>query len=159
MSREELPGLFLTAFQNKVNHIRSDLDNLTSDIFSVVQQTDGSISNFPFFTLSKFETVNENIVRDTILKSPSKSCGLDHLPTNLTKLCSDELPQAITKIIDTSLVTRHVLPPFKKAVINSLLKEDDVKLNNHRNYCPVSKYFAFIQNIRKNCAEANSAVF
>ena len=42
VSSEEFTSLFLTAFQNKVNDIRKNLDNLTSDIFSV-EEENGSI--------------------------------------------------------------------------------------------------------------------
>ena len=136
VSEERLPGLFLTAFENKVNDIRNCLDGLTPIALRQVGRTDIPILDFP--PLSKFEEIDEKTVKDIILESPSKSCELDSIPTNLMKSCINELLPAITSIINTSLSTGHVPTIFKRAIIKPLLKKHNLDQNDLKNYRPVS---------------------
>ena len=66
MSTEEISSLFLTAFQNKVIHISSNLGKLILNVPSAIEQKKMSISNFS--SSSKFEKIDGKTVQDTIFK-------------------------------------------------------------------------------------------
>ncbi len=72
--------------------------------------------------LSHFTLVTEEQVSELIKKSPTKSCGLDPLPTWLLKKCSEELVPIITKIINMSLSEGTFPDNFKHAFVIPLLK-------------------------------------
>ena len=77
-------------------------------------------------------------VKDLILKSPSKSCGLDAIPTQLLKNSLSDLLPSITKIINVSLSSGIVPPSFKDAIVNPLLMKLGLDQNQFNNYRPVS---------------------
>ena len=66
------------------------------------------------------EPVTDELIRELILKSPTKSCMLDHIPTSLTKQCLDALVSSITFIVNASLSTGIVPPQFKQAIVTPL---------------------------------------
>ena len=55
--------------------------------------------------LSQFTLVSVEEIQKIVLKSPSKSCMLDHIPTSLLKECKSELMPIITKIVNLSIET------------------------------------------------------
>ena len=63
--------------------------------------------------LSQFEPVTDELIRELIIKSPTKSCMLDPIPTSITKQCLDDLVSLITFIVNASLSTGIVPPQFK----------------------------------------------
>ena len=65
-----------------------------------------------------------------ILKTDSKSCNLDHIPTPLTKQYLDVLVPVNTKIINTSLTTGIVPDCFKSAIVKPLLKKPGLDVND-----------------------------
>jgi len=85
--------------------------------------------------LTKLPPATQDEVRDIIIKSPSKSCELDPLPTYLFKEVLEYLLPLITAIINKSLVESKVPLSFKKANIKPLLMKpnlDKQELNNYR---------------------------
>ena len=126
----DLPDLFSDFFNNKVSDIRKKLNQT-----SPPNENDRVFTGIPF---SFFRQVSEDEVKDLILKSPSKSCGLDAIPTQLLKNSLSDLLPSITKIINVSLSSGIVPPSFKDAIVNPLLKKLGLDQNQFNNYRPVS---------------------
>ena len=134
----ELPNLFSDFFNNKVCNIRKQLYQT-----SPPNQNDRVFTGVPF---SFFRQVSEDEVKQIILKSPSKSCELDALPTSLLKESLSDVLPFITKIINVSLSSSIVPPSFKDAIVNPLLKKLDIDQNQFNNYRPVSN-LSFLSKI------------
>ena len=72
------------------------------------------------------------------MKSASKSCDLDPIPTNILKALLDILIKPITAIINLSLESGTFPLSFKEAHVEPLLKKSNLPVNNLKNYRPVS---------------------
>ena len=93
--------------------------------------------------------MTDELIRELILKSPTKSRMLDPIPTSLTKQCLDDLVSLITFIVNASLSTSIVPPPspqFKQAIVTPLLKKPGLDTNDMKNFRPVSN-LSFISKI------------
>ena len=77
-------------------------------------------------------------MKTLIMKSPSKSCSLDLMPTWLLKLYVSELLPIITAIVNVSMDSWRVPPVFKCAQIRPLLKKPTLDPDILKNYRPVS---------------------
>ncbi len=88
--------------------------------------------------LREFTPVTQDELKKLILKSQSKSCELDPLPTWLLKECLDELLPTLTAIINKSLKEAHVPKSFKSSLIRPLIKKPSLDPNILKNYRPVS---------------------
>ena len=71
-------------------------------------------------------------------RSPTKSCNLDPVPTNLLKDYSHVILPVITKIINQSLSSGIFPSTFKTALIRPLLKKSSLDQEILKNYRPVS---------------------
>ena len=126
----DLPDTFCQFFNNKIEQIRNYVDNQSA--YPPV---------FEPFTGSKFcdfEPVTEASMLELILKTASKSCNLDPIPTSLTQHYLDALVPVITKIINTSLINGIVPDCFKSAIVKPLLKKLGLDVNDLKNFRPVS---------------------
>ncbi|XP_072022074.1 uncharacterized protein [Amphiura filiformis] len=84
-SEDELAEKFATYFDEKIQKIRNDLDS--ADQPKKSSATGGSC-------VSSFETFRElssDDIRKIIMDSPTKSCPLDPIPTDLFKTCVESL--------------------------------------------------------------------
>ncbi len=72
--------------------------------------------------LTHFKLANKDEVHVVIVKSPSKSCENDPLPTNLQKKVLECLLPFITLIINKSLVESDFPAYFKKGHVRPLIK-------------------------------------
>ena len=95
--------------------------------------------------LSSFEPVSEEDILK-ILKSSTKSCDLDPIPTSLVKDCADILITPITNIINYSLKEGSFPNCFKIAYVTPLLKKPSLDRNLLKNYRPVSN-LSFISKL------------
>ena len=128
--KEELTEKFGQHFIEKIDKIR--------DNFGPSEGLDNyDARDFTFPNLSKFTPVSVEEVKQIVLKSPSKSCMLDPIPTSLLKECTLELIPFIAKVVNVSIETGKMPNTFKHAVITSLLKKKGLKLI-YENFCPVS---------------------
>ena len=135
-SDEHLANKFSDFFMRKITTIRDDIDNHKSPISdAVVMSADIKFEGQP---LTKLAPATQDEVRDIIIKSPSKSCELDPLPTYLLKEVLEYLLPLITAIINKSLVESKVPLSFKKANIRPLLKKPNLDKEELKNYRPVS---------------------
>ena len=103
--RSDLPDRFCNFFSDKIDRIL-DSRSCESPTFAIF---DGP-------QLSQFEPTTEELIRELILKSPTKSCMLDPIPTSITKQYLDDLVSLITFIVNASLSTGIVSPQFKQAM-------------------------------------------
>jgi len=88
--------------------------------------------------LTKLAPATQGEVLDIIIKSPSKSCELDPLPTYPLKGVLGYLLPLITAIINKLLVESKVPLSFKKVNIRPLLKKPNMDKAELKNYRPVS---------------------
>ena len=128
-SVQDLTERFSAYFTDKIANLRRDLPNcpVPSPAASIIQPCNCS--------LAKFSEVIPKVVRETIDKSPSKSCLSDPIPTRTFKSSLDDLLPVITSLVNSSLregifpnafKEGRLLPKIKKISLN---KED---LNNYR---------------------------
>ncbi len=85
---------FADYFIGKIECIRVKLDAIDCDL-PVETPCDVSLSNFTL--------LSSDSVKKLIMKSPSKSCSMDPIPTTLLKDCLDVLLPIITAIVNRSL--------------------------------------------------------
>ena len=123
--QSDLLDQFCGFFYHKIKRIREDLDSRICDppTFAVFEG--------PLF--SQFEPVTEKVIRELIIKSPTKGCMLDPIPTCLTKQCLNNLVSLITVIVSASLSAGIVPQQFKQA----LLKKPALDSNDMKNFRPV----------------------
>ncbi len=138
--QNELPQCFLHFFHNKIQSIRNNLDKQSLLSFNDAEHC------FHGRPLSSFTPVTEEIVKCTILKSNTKTCDLDPLPTDLFIECLDTLLPFITAVINDSLTTGSFPLLFKQALVKPLLKKPTLDLNDMKNYRPISN-LSFLSKI------------
>ena len=126
-------------FCAKIRTIRANFSNQVDDVPSVQKP---KIRN----KLFNLEPASEDEVRKIIMKSASKSCDLDPIPTNILKALLDILIKPITTIINLSLESEAFPLSFKEAHVTHLLKKSNLPVINLKNYRPVSN-LSFIYKI------------
>ena len=133
---ENLPNEFSNFFLKKIADIQI---NFTTEEDNCTQSSCQDQLNY-------FAEATPEEIRNIIIKSPSKSCTLDAIPTFLLKECLDEVIHIITAIINASLKTAKVPQLFKQAVVTPLLKKDSLDPDILKNYRPVSN-LSFVSKI------------
>ena len=89
-------------------------------------------------SLSHFQACTENEVREVIMRSPSKSCSLDPIPTRILKECIDDLLPFLTAMCTSSLIEGHLPVSQRHAIITPLIKKSHLDATDVKNYRPVS---------------------
>ena len=128
-SDAQLAQEFATFFMEKIRLIRDSIDDLASPVDSLLQCES---------SLDCWTPVSEAEVERIIRASPTKSCPLDPIPTDLLKDCLQILLPPITSIINLSLSTGVVPPNFKIARVIPSLKKPSLDHNQLNNFRPVS---------------------
>ena len=119
-------------FINKVTRIRQDLDKIQETLPKPVE-SQVSASSFKCFN-----EVSQQQVKKILMSSPSSTCALDPIPTNLLKESIDVLLPVITTILNRSLKETTVPDSFKSAIVTPLLKKDNLDPEIYKNYRPIS---------------------
>lgn len=127
---KDLLEKFGNFFSDKIALIRQDLDAYAFDTVC----HDSFVGN----TWSDFDLVSCEIVKETIMSSPKKSCILDPIPTDLFIKNINCLLPIVTDIINDSLLSGTVPLSFKHAIITPLLKKANLSCEDFKNYRPVS---------------------
>ena len=125
-------------FFDKILKIRSTLQSSTPSLVTRPNSTKN--------TLSSFTPVSEESLLKILKSSPSKSCGLDPIPTSLVKECADILITPITKIVNYSIKEGSFPNCFKMAHATPLHKKPSLDRNSLKNYRPVSN-LSFISKL------------
>ena len=89
-------------------------------------------------SLSELSPCTEDEVRKLISQSPTKSCGLDPIPTFLLKELVDVLLPYLTGMVNASLREGRLPSSQKHAVVTPLLKKFGLDPDELKNYRPVS---------------------
>ena len=89
-------------------------------------------------SLSNFRACMGDEVRAIIMRSPSKSCSLDPIPTTILKECIDDLLPFLTAMCNASLLEGHLPLSQRHAIITSLIKKSNLDATDVKNYRPVS---------------------
>ena len=100
--------------------------------------------------LSEFEPLEDSDVRELLMKSATKSCASDPLPTSLLKECIDVLLPILTLIVNLSLRYGHFPEEWKLAIILPLLKKLGLELV-FKSYRPVSN-LQFVSKVTEKAA-------
>ena len=129
-SDRELADKFSNYFYEKIQNIRG-LFGPSPDHSSVALEAS-------LHPLSVFEPASEDEIKAVIMKSPSKSCELDPVPTFIIKQCVDAIVPHLTLIVNKSLQSGHFSDSLKVAHIRPLLKKTGLDIENLKNYRPVS---------------------
>ena len=88
--------------------------------------------------LSVFEPTCVTEIKELIMKSPSKSCKLDPVPTSLIKQNIDVFAKYITIIVNISLSSGCFPDIQKVAHVKPLLKKPNLDKEVFKNYRPVA---------------------
>ena len=132
-SDSDLAERFSSFFIKKIADIRESISQEQSDVESPVEYLPACEHK-----LSSFSHATEDEIRKLIMKSPSKSCQLDPIPTWLLKECIDMLIAPITSIINICIQSSTMPTELKIAHITPLLKKISLIIEILKNYRPVS---------------------
>ena len=93
-----LPESFLNFFMDKIEKIRL---NFTNDVHNMSDIKSSTVTS----RMTCFEIATPDEVRKLIINSPSKTCDLDPIPTELLKSCLYVLLVPITQMVNLSLIS------------------------------------------------------
>lgn len=128
MQTEELPGVFVNCFLEKVSMIIQHIDTLPPN-----QSTHRKCNVWQTFS------VKEEDIRKIVKSSPQRSCILDLFHTPLLLTLSDSLLPAVTDIINQSLQQGTMPKQFKHGtVVIPSTKITTLSSDYLKNYWPIS---------------------
>ena len=142
-SNSDLSEEFRDYFSSKIRDIREELGALdvSHNVLSASEQ-----SHPDAMPLDMFTPATGDEIQKLISSSPSKSCGIDPIPTWLVKLHHTVLAPVIKEIVNRSLSTAVFPSHFKNALVTPLLKKHNLDPENMKNYRPVSN-LTFVSKI------------
>ena len=136
-TRDGLTERFAEFFTHKITKIRSDLAAVREHYPNMPEDSNIHQINSTF-SLSNFPPATEAEIRKLVTQSPSKSCGLDPIPTWLLKENLDTLLPLLTQIVNSSLSAGDVPDSMKEAIVTPLLKKSNLDPELLKNFRPVS---------------------
>ena len=147
-SDTELSNRFSDFFQGKIQTIKDNLQkpNETNDNVVNVLRAD---VKFTGQHLTRLAPASSNEIKKLLVKSPSKSCELDPMPTYLLKQYVNNVLPVITTMVNKSLNEMSVPTAFKQVIVKPLLKKPGLDMNNLKNYRPVSNHICVSKIIEK----------
>jgi len=132
-----LADKFSSYFVEKIEQIRATF-NIQTTASETEDTSTHSGKSCAYRNLTHFKPISEIELKECIMTSKSKSCGLDPIPTTLLKLSIETLLPTIHKIVNKSLASAFVPSPFKNAIVTPLLKKPSLDSSNLNNYRPIS---------------------
>ena len=144
-SAEELANNFATFFKEKIDKIRQGLPHIDGSLVFPIPQCTSS--------WTRFDQVTDEEIHKIIVKSPTKGCSLDPMPTWLVKGATEELIPVVTSIVNSSLSSGCVPESMKVAIINPLIKKPSLDPEVLSNYRPVSN-LSFLSKIIEKTVSA-----
>ena len=139
VSLTHTPDKFAEFFTQKILLIRSQTGS--SDSAHNSQSCSGVANAFSSFSMCSLLDV-----KNFILNSPTKSCSLDCLPTNLFKQYIDLFLPYLVGLINLCLSKGHFPQSYKHAIITPKLKKITCDKGDIKNYRPVSN-LCFISKV------------
>ena len=122
---------FSKFFMDKIEKIRR---NFTNDVHNMPDIKSPTVKS----RMTCFELATADKVRQSIINSPSKTCNLDLIPTELLESCLDVLLVPITQMVILSLISGVFPDIFKTSHVMPLLKKPSLSKDDMKNYRPVS---------------------
>ena len=135
-SEKEMANKFVKYFSEKINRIRSDLDDNSEDEYEEVSQGDIPVNNNQ--VLRSFTKITDDKLLKIIKSGNSKSCSLDPIPTSFVKSLLPVLLPTILTIVNRSLSESYMPCALKEAIVKPLIKKPSLDKENFKNYRPVS---------------------
>ncbi len=121
---------FDSFFSEKIN-IRKEID--TSSSFAQIRpQSQKEV------TMSVFEAIDSNILKEIVQHLKSSTCYLDTLPTSFFKSVLNCLEADLLEAVNTSLISGTFPNSLKTAVVKPLLKKRHLDNTMLSNYRPIS---------------------
>jgi hypothetical protein len=130
----QMANMFAKFFVDKIAKIQDTFSSLQVPSY-IPSQADLKPMAHHF---SSFTPVSTEEIRRIIMKSPTKSCVLDPLPTWLLKNNLEALLPALTQIVNLSITSGSVPDVLKEAVVTPILKKSGLDPDHLKNYRPVS---------------------
>ncbi len=122
---------FDSFFSEKINNIRKEID--TSSSFAQIRpQSQKEV------TMSVFEAIDSNILKEIVQHLKSSTCYLDTLPTSFFKSVLNCLEADLLEVVNTSLLSGTFPNSLKTAVVKPLLKKRHLDNTMLSNYRPIS---------------------
>ncbi len=137
---------FGSFFISKIEDIRVKLDSSTE----IRPELASDSINVDVNPLSEFKPLNDAEIRDLLMKSATKSCTLDPIPTSLLKDCIDTLLPVIGLIVNLSLRYGFFADDWKLAIILPLIKKLGLELI-FKSFRPVSN-LQFVSKVTEKAA-------
>jgi len=119
--------LLSTYFDDKVNTMRQRFEQLPQQVIPRTCTT----------LLDKFKTFDDDEIRRMIIASPSKTCRLDPVPSEIIKEFLTDLLPFITRMCNSSLMTGHLPCSQRHAVITPILRKLGTDVSVASNYRPI----------------------
>ena len=89
-------------------------------------------------SFTDFSPVTENELRSIVMKSPTKGCSLDPIPTRMVKQVMTSFIPLMTALINSSLASGDIPDSMKVARVSPLLKKPSMDSEDLKSYRPVS---------------------
>ena len=143
-----LENRFSDFFVDKIVKIQSSINDQCNQIEDI-EFLKAEISTFNFNAapgLSEFRLTSIEEIKKVVSSMSSATCELDPIPTDILKLCLDEIAPFIVDIVNLSLQNAAFPKELKKAIVKPLLKKATLDPNILKNYRPVSN-LSFISKI------------
>ena len=132
-----LSNRFSNFFLGKIQTIRDNLQKANETNDKVVNILRADVK-FTGQHLTRLAPASSDEIGKLLVKSPSKSCELDPMPTYLLKQYVNNVLPVITAMVNKSLNEMSVPTAFKQTIVRPLLKKPGLNMNNLKNYRPVS---------------------
>ena len=129
-SAKDLANRFAHFFEDKVSNIRAGFPDMNYPCDFHVP--------LPECSFTEFSSISEVELQRIVMKSPSKGCSLDPLPTRMVKQVMGPLLPLMTTLINSSLTSGDVPENMKVARVSPLLKKPSLDSEHLQNYRPVS---------------------
>ena len=118
-SNQELADSFNDFFTDKISRIRNNLKDINADKFAETRDMTKYLPPSKLF--KNFILVDYNNIIKAIKYTPSKSCELDPIPTEILKEIIPQLSPLITEMVNSSL-KKGIFPSSLKEALLRLLK-------------------------------------
>jgi hypothetical protein len=123
-SDTELSNRFSDFFLGEIQTIRENLQKTNETNDKVVNVLRADVK-FTGQHLTRLAPASSDEIKKLLVKSPSKSCELDPMPTYLPKQCFNNVLPVIKAMVNKSLNGMSVSTAFKQAIVRPLLKIPD----------------------------------
>ena len=108
--------------------------NFTNDVHNMLDNQSPTVKS----RMTCFEPATADQVRTIIINSPSKTCDLAPIPTELLQSCLDVFLVQITQMVNLSLISGFFPNILKTSHFMPLLEKTSLSNDDMKNYIPES---------------------